>query len=360
MARRPMNAFALSFLDCMCCGFGAVILVFMIISSKIQEESEVELGDLQSRRDQLESRVLEGERLLAELRGALSKTAEEQALASGTRSRLSRDLLSAKRQLEEEQDRYVDAQSGLEEEKERLASLEREAKEAEVAAKKAQDQLREIAAEGNRQYLTGMRMGGRRILVLMDVSASMLAPTLVNVVRLRYLPDSRKIEAEKWRQAVDTLDWLTANFPLESQFQIYTFDTEARPLLPDTAGRWIDVGDGSILDEAVERMRKTAPDKGTSLYAAFVAASNLEPRPDNIYLLTDGLPTHGANPPSGSTVSGKQRLRNFDLALRRLPKGVPVNVILFAMEGDAHAAHRFWGLANRTRGSFMSPAEDWP
>ena len=36
MARRPINVFGLSFLDCMCCGFGAVILVFMIISAKIE------------------------------------------------------------------------------------------------------------------------------------------------------------------------------------------------------------------------------------------------------------------------------------------------------------------------------------
>ena len=54
MVRRPVNVFALSFLDCICCGFGAVILVFMIISAKIQEVSNEKLEGLESNRVQLE------------------------------------------------------------------------------------------------------------------------------------------------------------------------------------------------------------------------------------------------------------------------------------------------------------------
>ena len=38
---------------------------------------------------------------------------------------------------------------------------------------------------------------------------------------------------------------------------------------------------------------------------------------------------------------GKERLRLFDRALDELPRGVPVNVILFPMEGDPMAAPRF-------------------
>jgi hypothetical protein len=37
-----------------------------------------------------------------------------------------------------------------------------------------------------------------------------------------------------------------------------------------------------------------------------------------------------------------------------------VNVILLPMEGDPMAASAFWRLAQLTRGSFLSPAEDWP
>ena len=72
MARRPVNVFALSFLDCICCGFGAVILVFMIISAKIQEDSSEKLEGLESNRlrlESLESARARGAHILAEILG---------------------------------------------------------------------------------------------------------------------------------------------------------------------------------------------------------------------------------------------------------------------------------------------------
>jgi hypothetical protein len=86
----------------------------------------------------------------------------------------------------------------------------------------------------------------------------------------------------------------------------------------------------------------------------------MHPRPDNVYLLVDGLPTQGASPPKKSMVSGKQRLKHFSRAIRNLPRGVPMNVILFAMEGDPYAPDSFWKLSRSTQGSFISPALDWP
>jgi hypothetical protein len=38
---------------------------------------------------------------------------------------------------------------------------------------------------GDRQYLTGLKVGGDRILFLVDASASMMDETVVNVIRLR-------------------------------------------------------------------------------------------------------------------------------------------------------------------------------
>ena len=34
--RRPFEVFSMSFLDCMSCGFGAVILFFMIINAQVK------------------------------------------------------------------------------------------------------------------------------------------------------------------------------------------------------------------------------------------------------------------------------------------------------------------------------------
>ena len=59
-------------------------------------------------------------------------------------------------------------------------------------------------------------------------------------------------------------------------------------------------------------------------------------------------------------MSGRDRLRLFDAALDALPRGVPVNTVLFPMEGDPMAAAAFWKLAMATRGSFLTPSSDWP
>jgi hypothetical protein len=86
----------------------------------------------------------------------------------------------------------------------------------------------------------------------------------------------------------------------------------------------------------------------------------MSPAPDNLFLLTDGLPTMGKDKPWGSRVSADKRLSLFRDAVKRLPAGLPVNTILFPMEGDPMAASEFWRLAVDTRGSFMCPAKDWP
>jgi hypothetical protein len=86
----------------------------------------------------------------------------------------------------------------------------------------------------------------------------------------------------------------------------------------------------------------------------------MDPAPDNVFLLTDGLPTMGAEKPRGGRVSGEARLRLFNEAIRLLPSGVPVNIILYPMEGDPGAASAFWRLATFTGGSFLCPSRDWP
>ena len=76
--------------------------------------------------------------------------------------------------------------------------------------------------------------------------------------------------------------------------------------------------------------------------------------------MTDGLPTQGSSRPSGTTVSAEKRLSHFERAVRKLPSGIPVNTILLPMEGDAYAAAAYWKLALDTKGSFITPARDWP
>ncbi len=168
------------------------------------------------------------------------------------------------------------------------------------------------------------------------------------------------MRARKWRQAVSTVDWLAAQLPRESRFQIFTFNDEAGSVIPETNGSWLDAGSRDDLDRAVAALRQTVPRNGTNLYAGFSAIRKLRPPPDNVILLVDGLPTLGVKAPRKSTISGDKRLKLFEQALQELRSGVPVNVIMYPMEGDPMAASAYWNLAVVTGGSYMSPSRDWP
>jgi hypothetical protein len=220
--------------------------------------------------------------------------------------------------------------------------------------------LRPFPGTGDRQYLTDLKMGGRRILILVDASASMLDETIVGVIRRRNLQVPEKIRSPKWQQTVNTVDWLTTQLPAASRFQVYAFNESADPLIAGSAGTWLNAGDIDQLNLAVDRMRELVPQKGTSLLNAFSVIQQIKPPPDNVFLLTDSLPTMGAKKPWAKRVSGKKRLDLFYSATRSLPAGVPVNIILYPMEGDPFAAAAFWKLAKDTKGSFFCPSRDWP
>jgi hypothetical protein len=167
--------------------------------------------------------------------------------------------------------------------------------------------------------------------------------------------------SEKWRRTVATVDWLTSQIPAKSKFQVLAFNTGARVLSKDGAVRWLDGSDAQALDEAIRQLRRTVPQGGTSLENAFAAMNGLSPQPDNVFIITDGLPTQGASPPLvKKTIDGDGRLKLFEKALAKYPGRVPANVILMPMEGDPGASGAFWALARRTGGSFLMPSKDWP
>ena len=366
MARRSrVNVFGLAFLDAMTCGLGAVILLYMVINASVGLRSGRMSNDLRDEVDGLEGRVLEGYQHLVELRDAKHQLTRRQVLAQGLSRKLIETLEEIRVELATYEDTTLAKRQDLQRLKADLKSLEIDAKRLaadipEEATPGAGDRIRTFVGDGDRQYLTGLKVGGKRILMLVDSSASMLDETIVNIIVRRNLPDARKIRAEKWQRAVATVDWLTTQLPRTSQFQIYSFDDAAEPLIAGTQGQWLDGGDRQVLEEAIGKLRALVPDGGTSLYHAFTVIKQMRPRPDNVILLIDSLPTRGAETPRKRTVSGKERLKHFNRALRELPSGVPINIILFPMEGDPIAASAYWKLALVTQGSFMSPARDWP
>jgi hypothetical protein len=352
----------LSFLSAITCAFGAVILLFMIFNARVDVNREEVLEDLSSEVDRMELKVLTGRRNMAQIKEDLTRLLEEWGALQAVRNELSTEIRSTQQQFSDLAEDSAARQAALERLRAELAALEDETQRLNaesITPQEAGDRIRSFAGEGNRQYLTGLRMGGQRVVILVDASASMLDRTLVNILRRRNMSVEQQRQAPKWRQVVNTVDWLTTQIAPGTQFQVIAFNSRAWSLVEGTDGHWLTVTDGSELEAAVQSLRSMAPEGPTSLQVAFAAARQLQPRPDNIYLLVDGLPTMGEIVPSRPGVSGKDRLDHFNRAARDLP-GAPINVILFAMEGDPRAAPAFWWLALRTGGSLLAPAEDWP
>jgi len=360
--RGELNVFSMSFLDAITAGFASVVLLFMIVSANALIEGRTAIEDREAEARRWELRVLTGQRNLVQLKDQLESQLREWNALLALRQGLAGEIADTQTELMAMTEDSEARRAAIERLRRELAELNRQSEELEATRDETDDgtTLRSFQGEGNRQYLTGMRMGGERVVILVDTSTSMLDRTIVNILRRRNMTPEQQRRAPKWQQVVNTVDWLTTQIAPGTQVQIIGFNDKATWLIPGTEGRWVTVSDGAELDAPVEALRATHPQGPTSLHAAFNAIEQLNPAPDNIFLLVDGLPTMGEVVPTRGGVTAGQRLDHFNRAVRQLPVGVPVNTILFPMEGDPQAAPAYWLVAIRTGGSMMAPSEDWP
>ena len=349
--KRKITAFSLSFLDIMACGFGAVTLLFLILRHNVVEEV-VPDAKLAAEVEMLQQDVRQANEERTQLLNSIEELELQLVDVQGLSERYLTDLVEVEESIQSDPE-------------EQIAMLRRTVEELERETAKMEevefgDKVREFVGEGNRQYLTGLVLGGERVMIMVDGSASMLADTVVNAVRRRNMEPEKRVEAPKWQWTVRTVEWLLAQLPPSSRFQVYIFNTEPVAALAGSEGEWLDAADSLALEDTVEGLKEFAPEGGTSLENVISALEDFEEKPDNLFLLTDGLPTQGKDPPRSAMVSGEQRRRHFLSAEGQLPIGIPVNTILFPMEGDPEAAAMFWQFAMTTKGSFLTPSRDWP
>lgn len=362
--RRTFEVFTLSFLDCICCGFGAVILFYTIVSAQAGVVRIKKSDDMTAEVDRIAEQVLTGARHLADLRNAIEKITSETAATASRTSQITAQLKNQNEDVSTYSQANIAQREHIEKLKADVKSLEAGVRRLEAGAldkgPAGQTTSSFRKTGGDRQYVTGITMRGRRILILLDVSGSMLHQDVVTVIRMRNEDDAHKRSAAKWRRAVETVNWLLTQLPPGGQYQIYTFNTQAQALVKDTSGKWIDGADPAALARNMQALSEIIPRDGTSLYNAFSASRTLNPLPDQILLITDGLPTQGKTVGLRKYVSPGTRLRLFDDSVGQLPEHVPVDTILLPMYGDVQAAHRFWDLARLTDGTLLMPSKDWP
>jgi hypothetical protein len=363
MRRRRVSPFSLSFLDIMFCGFGAVVLLVLILNTDTVRARNTAFADLRSEVVRMEQEMIVGRERLVAARNSLTETDNALVTTRGAVERVIENIKTLETEVARMENQTLASRKHIDELTSDLKSQDEEKRRLGAPRAEQRDngsRVRQVRGEGDRQYLTGLKMGGKRVLILVDTSASMLDETIVNVVRRRNMDTASKRSAPKWQRALKTAEWLVSNLPASARFQLYTFNTRASAAVSGSEGTWLQASSRNSMDSAINALRQAVPGAGTSLYHALSVAGKLSPRPDNILLVTDGLPTQGRDKPAGTTVSADGRLKHFQAAAGILPSGIPVNTVLLPMEGDAYAAAAYWKLAQQTHGSFLTPARDWP
>ncbi len=362
MARRKFTMYSMSFLDIMSCGFGAIVLLFMIINHQVRVRSDAVNSEKLAVVTELELSLSSGRKYLVEARNILSEQTQELVKTEGRAREVIETLNISEEELATFENETLALTEHINQLKSDLESTDEELRR--LKAVVAEDVGGEIEPQfigpNDRQLVTGLRLSGDRLMIFVDASASMLAATMVNVLRRRNMSDAQKKVSRKWQRAVKATKWIIDELPDDTRFQVVLFNAEAQVLLPETAGDWLDPSDNKVVNALFEALDDAVPEGGSSLYKAFSVMSQFKRKPDNVFLVTDGLPTMGKNKPTRKTVSSSQRANHFHEARRLLPDRAPVSVILFPMEGDPAAPPLFWGLTAQTNGSTLSPASDWP
>jgi hypothetical protein len=347
--RRDTEVFSLSFLDCICCGFGAVILIFILTVANKRTVDRESVDEVRDRLRRMEAQVAVTAEDIERLQKLLAAAQSELPIITQKTTENQQKLSERQREL-----LAMLQQTGLL--KEALASL-LEQKKALPTEEASPIPIPEI---DRRQYLTGVRLEGEYVLFLLRASGSMLGDSVDEAAALLDEPDFKKRESAKWQRALRSLQWMLASLGKETRFQVILFNDEAEALLPQRAEEWFSTEDRSTITQILARLEQVVPQGSANLERALYKIRNLSRLPDAIVLITDGLPTASDSYIAEGPTTDEQRIRFFRQAVRNLPERIPVSTILMPFSGDPAAPALYWELANRTRGALVSPSRDWP
>lgn len=348
--RKDTEVFSLSFLDCICCGFGAVLLLFVLTASRKAKEM-----------DEIQSKIME-------VIGDMDNTIDLQ----------DQEITRKKLELVEQTQRAEDSGARLEDVKKRHTELDEMLKLLLQQLAAIEEELGKLIADkenmpkqdektpipipnpDRRQYLTGFDILGDNVLFLVEASGGMTADTILEASELAGGSDKERREGPKWKRVKLALRWLIANLKDGANYKIIFFNEELHPLSIGLGQEWFDSLDERVTVEVLNAIDDITPTGGANLERAFAIVNELPIEPDRLVLICDGLPTLSDSAPSGSQVRYEERVAMLRAAQRSLNINLPVNTIMYPLMPDPGSAVHFWRLANTSGGSLISPSEGWP
>ena len=351
LRRKRTEGFNLAFLDIMACGLGAVILVFMLVKQNL-DAAPSEIDRLKADIAKLEQAQIDATGTLGEVRANLATQSSR--------------LQQKSQELDAQQSALASQQSAAEAAQNALAELKSNITEVEIPDRQDLVESEQINEEN---YLLGLKVAGQRIGILVDMSASMTNEKLIDIIQTKSRSAQTKQTAAKWQRTKNVVNWLLARLPAGSEVVVVAFSENAQTL----GGNGLQQASSQTVSSIMQDLNTLTPEGGTNLQKGLNAINQYAP--DNLYVITDGLPTKGEsqyrslNPfakcssltGNAQTISGECRVRLFQQTVRESSRpGTQVDVILLPLEGDPDAVNQYWVWAATTGGLMISPASNWP
>ena len=356
-SRRRPEGFNLAFLDIMACGLGAIILIFMLVKYQ-SENPNTEVNALRADLASIQDEV---------------KTLESNSSTLVAQTEELKQKLQQRMQRAEQQDEETGAtvQALIQLTKE-IAGMEQKLAQQKQRAELAQETSPSNKQKSNEQHLLGLRVAGKRILILLDNSASMADERLLDIVKIKVADTAAKKSAPKWRRAIAVAQWIIDRIPENSRYMVINYNDQADFLLDK---KWLSGSDASARSTVFQALENLYPHNATNLHSALELIKTSAVHPTDLYIITDSLPTKGLGNLSvlqrfkscgvvtskTTTVSGKCRIALFYSAVQSFSSvSATVNTVLMPIEGDPDAPYAYWLWAATTTGMMVSPAGSWP
>ena len=340
----------------MSCGLGAVILMFLLV----KKNSEKEIMEIS-----IPKKNLEIESLIKEERDLMVENAKLKNLKT--------KLTNQEGDLKLNTEDYEDILT-LQKEKEiknniKIRELEKKLKKIEI---KNDESKLNLEGQGQQEYLIGLEIKGKKVAILLDASASMTDEELIDIIKRKTQSDENIKKGPKWQRTIRIVKWLLARLPNDSRVTVVKFSDNSKIL---GEKNWYD-NNSKDLSSLYSEVNRVIPKNATNLHAAFKSIGQMNDKPDEIFLITDGLPTVGNKNINNSffsncnsivgnanKISGSCREKLFLSSIndaKTVISNIKVNVILLPLEGDPGASKNFWKLAAQNQGLLFVPSKDWP
>ncbi|MCY4427876.1 MAG: VWA domain-containing protein [Halieaceae bacterium] len=252
LRRRPMEQFSLSFLDVICCGFGAVILLLMI--TKTVEPQLIEASTLS-----LEGRISSLREQLYELRGETRVVNRDLTTKQEQLSRHRERIAILRRELAE----LSLLQEALDQE---LSGNDQSSRQLAIARQRLSEEMQRLLrteSERRNQLIGGIPVDSEYIIFVIDTSGSM--------------------KSYSWGRMIKELEATLSIYPKVKGIQVlndmgrYMFSRYRGKWMPDTPGRrkvildtlrsWEVFSNSSPVEGITEAISSFyAPDKKISIY----------------------------------------------------------------------------------------------